>query len=99
MTTEEIIKGLESVKTGCGKHLDEGFAWICKPIDEAIEVLKREPSTDAVSREDVKIFIESFIHEIITESGTDKNAHTNKMLKAVIKGVGDMPPVTPEKTT
>ena len=99
MTTEEIIKGLESVKTECGKHLNEGFTWICKPINKAIEVLKREPCTDAVSREEVKKFIESFIHEIITESGTDKNAHTNEVLKEVARGVGDIPPVTPEKTT
>lgn len=53
MTTEEIIKGLESVKTECGKHLDEGFAWICKPIDEAIEKLKRKPCADAISRQAV----------------------------------------------
>ena len=53
MTAEEIIKGLESVKTECGKHLDEGFAWICKPIDEAIKALRRKTSTDAVSREAV----------------------------------------------
>lgn len=60
---------------------------------------KRESSTDAVSREDVKNFIESFIHEIITESGTDKNAHTNEVLREVARGVGDIPPVTLEKTT
>ena len=39
-TNDEIIKRLESVKTECGKHLSEGFAWICQPIDEAIKVLE-----------------------------------------------------------
>ena len=41
MTTDEIIKGLESVKTECGKRLGKEFSWICKPIDEAIEALKQ----------------------------------------------------------
>ena len=53
--------------------------------------------TDAVSREDIKKFVESFIHEIITESGMDKNAHTNEVLREVARGVGDIPPVTPER--
>ena len=66
MTTEEIIKGLESVKTECGRHLDEGFAWICKPIDEAIEVLKREPCTDAVSREAVIGLYENYRPSLAT---------------------------------
>lgn len=39
---EEIIKGLESVKKECGKRLDEGFAWICQPIDRAIEFIDAE---------------------------------------------------------
>ena len=59
--------------------------------------LECEPSTDAVSREAVKKFIESFIHEIITESGIDKNAHTNEVLREVARGVGDIPPVIPER--
>ena len=42
MSKEEIIKGLESVKIECGKHLDESFAWICEPIDRAIELINNE---------------------------------------------------------
>jgi len=42
MSKEEIIKGLESVKIECGKHLDESFAWICEPIDKAIELINNE---------------------------------------------------------
>lgn len=53
MKTEEIIKGLKSVKTECGKHLDEGFAWICEPIDKAIEIVKLQPCEDAISRQAV----------------------------------------------
>ena len=42
---EEIIKGLESVKEECGRHLNEGFAWICEPIDRAIKVLEEMKAT------------------------------------------------------
>jgi hypothetical protein len=45
MTNAEIIHGLESVKAECGKHLNESFAWICQPIDEAIKALEQEPKT------------------------------------------------------
>jgi hypothetical protein len=33
------------VKAECGKHLNESFAWICQPIDEAIKALEQEPKT------------------------------------------------------
>lgn len=49
MTTDEIIEGLESVKAECGKHLGEGFAWICRPIDKAIEALECQPCDEAIS--------------------------------------------------
>lgn len=42
MTREEIIKGLELVKKECGRYLNESFAWICEPIDIAIEALQVE---------------------------------------------------------
>lgn len=45
---EDIIKGLESVKEECGKHLDEGFAWICEPIDKAIKALKEMEVTRTI---------------------------------------------------
>ena len=41
----KIIEGLEIVKSECGKHLNEGFAWICQPIDAAIKALEQEPKT------------------------------------------------------
>ena len=89
MTTEEIIKGLESVKTECGKHLNEGFAWICKPIDEAIEVLKRKPCEDCVSRDAVHDMLENLPIGI-----NDK--WFNWLQKACLR-LADLPPVTPER--
>ena len=46
---------------------------------------------DCISREAVMYYIKSHIHEIITESGTDKNAHTNAVLRALLDGVETMP--------
>ena len=90
MTTEEIIKGLESVKTECGKHLNEGFAWICKPIDEAIEKLKREPSMDAVSREAVLDEFDKWVN-----SREKYYEHPVEFARSLMS----LPPVTPERTT
>jgi Zn finger protein HypA/HybF involved in hydrogenase expression len=61
----------------------------------AIKALEQEPCEDAVSRQAVSYIIKSHIHEIITESGTDKNAHTNAVLRAIVNLVETMPPVTP----
>lgn len=96
MTTDKIIKGLESVKTECGKHLDEGFAWICKPIDEAIEVLKREPSTDTVSREAV---LKSLCELGYGDEENGAEAEYMYALQCVADKVKALPPVTPERTT
>lgn len=46
---------------------------------------------DSISRREVIAFIQSHICEIITESGTDKNEHTNKILRAIIDGIKEMP--------
>ena len=94
MTTEEIIKGLESVKTECGKHLDEGFAWICKPIDEAIEVLKREPCTDAVSREEARNLFKSLDRWNVNK---DEKKNIGLLYDDVMFGLVNLPPVTPER--
>ena len=50
---------------------------------------------DAISREAVVCHIRSYIHEIITESGRDKNAHTNRVLRSIIEEIETMSPVTP----
>ena len=67
------------------------------------KVLEQEPTTkndlvvDAVSRDVVRKYIQDHIHEIITESGEDKNKHTNRILRSMIHGVNCMPSVTPRK--
>ena len=97
MTTEEIIKGLESVKTECGKHLNEGFAWICKPVDEAIEVLKREPSTDMVSRSKA---IEETLKYRMT-SGVTNQGTWNECVDTIAQTLADsdaLPTVKPKRS-
>lgn len=53
-------------------------------------------SDDCISRQAVGYYIQSYIHEIITESGTDKNEHTNSILRAILNGIKTMPSVTPK---
>lgn len=72
-------------------------------LDMAIKSIEQEPTTkndlgvDCISRDAVKYYIQAHIHEIITESGTDKNAHTNAILRALLNGVNTMPSVTPQE--
>ena len=65
----------------------------------AIRLINDAPTIeldDCVSREAVKYYIEAHINEIITESGIDKNAHTNRVLRALVKGVETMPTAKPK---
>ena len=71
-----------------------------KGFDEEIAKLEREwgaeeiePCEDAISREAVKYYIQAHIHEIISESGVDKNAHTNRVLRMIINGIETMPSI------
>jgi hypothetical protein len=66
-------------------------------LEKRIEALEQEPSGDLISRDAVIYYIKGHIHEIITESGEDKNAHTNRVLRALINGVETMPPVNPQE--
>ena len=43
---------------------------------------------DTISRKEAVKYVESYIHEIITESGIDKNKHTNEVLRKIAKGIG-----------
>ena len=54
---------------------------------------------DAIRRQDVIECIKGYIHEIITESGVDKNAHTNKVLRELAESIEKMPAVQPETKT
>lgn len=38
---------------------------------------------DYISREQVYKLVRGYVHEIITESGIDKNAHTNRILNEI----------------
>ena len=50
-----------------------------------------EPSDDCISRKAVIGYVQEHICEIITESGVDKNEHTNRMLRNIIGGIKVMP--------
>ena len=51
--------------------------------------------SENISREAVMYYIQSYIHEIITESGTDKNEHTNSVLRSILNGIKTMTPAPP----
>lgn len=44
-----------------------------------------------IKKQDVLTIIDSYIHEIITESGKDKNAHTNKILRQIKSDIDNIP--------
>ena len=48
---------------------------------------QEKPDGDAVSRIQTSYYVKSYIHEIITESGVDKNRHTNEVLRKVADGI------------
>lgn len=50
---------------------------------------------DLVSRPAVMSYIRGYVHEIITESGKDKNEHTNRVLRAIMKDIIQMPVTDP----
>lgn len=89
MTNKEAIEELKKVDT-----LDMP-ARLCEAHYMSIKALKQEPCDDCISRQAVHYYIESHINAIITESGVDKNEHTNRMLRALVNGVDTMPSVTP----
>lgn len=45
---------------------------------------------DYVSKDAIKNYIQGYIHEIITESGIDKNEHTNRILRSIINGIDNI---------
>ena len=55
--------------------------------------------SDLIDRQAVHYYIEAHINEIITESGVDKNEHTNRMLRTLVNGIDTMPSVTPTERT
>ena len=80
-------------------HKALGMAIASLETDEVyqLEYEKPEFCADCISRESVKYYIQAHIHEIISKSGTDKNAHTNAILRALLNGVATMPSVYPQQ--
>ena len=70
---------------------DEAYQLECE------RTTKNDLGVDCISRDVVKNYIQAHIHEIITESGEDKNKHTNRVLRSMIYGVDCMPSVTPQE--
>ena len=98
MTREEAIYFANCLKNNYTVDLNDMEAF----CDMAIKALAQEPTTkndlgvDCINRDAVKCHIQAYIHEIITESGIDKNAHTNGVLRALLNGVDTIPSVTPQ---
>jgi len=71
-------------------------------LNMAIKALEQEPSGDAISRQAVIDLISKFILEIHTEGGRDLNAHTNDVLRQILRNVKSdrvFPPVNPQPKT
>ena len=94
MTREEAIKELKKVNT-----LDMPVR-LCEAYYMSIEALEQEPCEDAISRQAVLDLISKFIFEIHTEGGRDLNAHTNDVLRQILRNVGSdrvLPSVNPKE--
>ena len=94
MTREEAIKELKKVNT-----LDMPVR-LCEAYYMSIEALEQEPCEDAISRQAMLDLISKFIHEIHTEGGRDLNAHTNDVLRQILRNVGSdrvLPSINPQE--
>lgn len=69
-----------------------------KEWTDTSDIPSAEPCEDAISRLAAIYYVKSHIAELITESGIDKNAHTNSVLRAIINGIETMPSVTPTRS-
>ena len=92
MTNEEAIAILSDVG-----DINRCCSEDAEALDMAIKALEQQPCDDCISREAVVYYIKGHIHEIISESGIDKNEHTNRILRAIINGVETMPSVQPTR--
>lgn len=59
-------------------------------VTDGLVIKYSKPCVDPISRTKVLAYITTYIQEIITESGQDKNFHTNETLGAIIAGIGKM---------
>lgn len=97
MTDRELLNCLTDRPCDVCKFRGENGCsqWTCVFCDDLFGDMRTEQETgnDLIRRDAVVYYIKGYIHEIITESGEDKNAHTNRVLRAIINGVETMPPV------
>lgn len=93
--TDTVSIRKDALKTRVGNIVAYNVEWLKKHWQMEMDIVCGvKPCTNVVSREAVIYYIKGHIHEIITESGTDKNAHTNSILRALINGVETMPSAT-----
>lgn len=76
-----------------GHITDAEYSIIINALNKKPKERVQQPCEDAISREAVKYYIKGHIHEIISESGVDKNAHTNRVLRMIINGIETMPSI------
>lgn len=98
MTREESIKILQ----GAIKKPNTKDGYLGQAIDMAIKALEQQTCEDTVSRQAVLDLISKFILEIHTEGGRDLNAHTNDVLRQILRNVGSdrvLPSVNPQPKT
>lgn len=86
MTGEELLNCLvDRPCSACKYHKENGCSkWNCvfeEPIDEA------ENKGDLISRQAVIDLVSKFIVEIISEGGRDLNAHTNDVLRQIVRNI------------
>lgn len=82
MTREEAIKILKSKMDG---KTDTSYEW-AETVRMAISALS-ENKGDLISRQAVIDLVSKFIVEIISEGGRDLNAHTNDVLRQILRNI------------
>ena len=96
MTNKEAIEILKNHKPNDIKNAYE----IGQALEMAISALSKTPSetetrteefAEYFKKSEVVEYVQSYIHEIITESGVDKNAHTNQVVRSIANGLEELP--------
>ena len=92
MTLKEQIMKLQTYK------MYEGEDIVYVERDDVLKTLEQKPCEDCISRKETVYYIKNQIHEIISESGIDKNGHTNRVLRAIVNGIETFPSVQPTRS-
>lgn len=92
MNREETLKRF---KAFCQETIGNHGSKEDEQMANNIIALLEQNSDPAINRKEAVDYVKSFIHEIITESGVDKNFHTNEILRMIARGIDKMNPVVP----